>query len=121
MIISNSFSQYSKEDLAAFQKFVYEMRLDLEKVANLLENKKTVPKTNNVIFINPNIISEHKTLENVQIPIHEVMAIYYEWHKELLALVTKNTEYLSNTAMLQHIENVIAKCKTFNVLFKDVK
>jgi hypothetical protein len=118
MIISNSFSVYSKEDLIAFREIVHEMNNYLENTNQIFkkESKEPTPPKDNIIHINPRIVAEFKQLEKAPVPFHEALAVYREWHEELLVLADKNIGNYHRVKVQMHVEDIMNICKTFGAL-----
>jgi hypothetical protein len=123
MQISNSFSDYSQEDLQAFREVVFEMNDFLEKTNKIFveEVASTTPRTENVVYINPRIKVEFGQLEKAALPFHEVLAIYREWHEELFALAIKNVGNYKNIRVQTHVDQIMTICRTFGLLVKTMK
>lgn len=123
MNISNSFSEYTQEELQKLSAYVHTMQEYAEKIKAIYsrELKNPTLSQNNIAYILPHIKAEYKRLESERFPIHEIIAIYLEWHEEFLLLMGKNIGNYTNLKVLMHIDEIISICNTFSSLFKSIK
>lgn len=120
MIISNSLINYSKEEIATIAEKISTMS-DLFKKTNeifMKESKNMTETTDNVVFIDTSIKQEYNKLKDIKLPLHEIVEIYTNWHKELFYLAMANIGQYHIISVQQHVEGIANICKTFPELMK---
>lgn len=123
MIISNSFRDYTQEDLQKITEYIHTMEDYAKKTIGIYSREvvKSTPSQDNVVYIFPHIKANFLKMKNDKLLIHEVVAVYLEWHEEMLLLTSKNVGQYTNIKVLQHIDELMTICKTFSSLFRNMK
>lgn len=124
MQISNTFREYSQEDLVELIDTVKRMQAMSREMTSLLEKELKTPSLtngNNVVKILPEIRVEFLSLAKEKLPLHEVIALYYHWHEESFEMMKNNIGFYDKQKIIDHTEEVLKICRSFNSLFKDVK
>lgn len=121
MQISNNFKNYTQQQLNEMTPLIHKMNANLQKATNLLEEqqKQTYKDgISNVVYIDTKIKAEFDSLTNESVPFDQVIAIYYEWHENLLTLVENNKGNFYIKKILEHVNDNVKICRTFVDLVK---
>ncbi len=123
MIISNSIKDYSPENIEKFAKYVQEMNNIIIKTYEIFAKESSIPspKNSNVIYFNPRIKADFEKLKTTSLEFHEALAIYLEWHAELLYITNENIGNYKNFHLQKHVDDIAIICRTFPELIKNMK
>lgn len=114
MIASNKYESYSGSELDKITKKFKIMMKAVERSDSRITEHMTNPKPElssvehvaTTYYIEPFIMAEAKRLENISMPIHEIVNKYEEWVGAYIKLAERNMHNLGNKKVLNMILDI---------------
>jgi len=138
MICSNTFGDYSQEEILKLLGQADEFKEIFENANNILRQKKDIiegkakkPKVTvvegatveNCVWIDPSIEVSYKKFnaEKALKPVHEWFRVYEEWFDQLYKLTIVNDHVLAKKSVFTHVANILVICSTFSGIIQQAQ
>lgn len=119
--LMNEFEKFDR--MSKLQNDLEELQecfIDIKDILDSEDRKPTVAE-DNVVYIAPTIFREFESVQEIPMPIEQVVSIYLEWAEKLYVVVALNKGKYNNKAIKIHMHNLFALLKTIEKILTKPK
>ena len=118
MLITNKITDYTSDEVAEMQTKITEFATTIKELDAILEKEALDPTTpkdeaDNVIYIDPSIITEHDKYAHVALPLHEMLNVYDRWIEKYNYMIKVNIGQYKSQQLVLFLVKIRNACISF--------